>query len=186
MSNALDHLHSDFPMNYTLEIGALSTPGDRTIWFPPDSSDGATARVRHASGLTWFGYFPPDRWSVSGFALCSTPDPDNLLYCSGSHCILVPTNKPEHFRTFDTSVECVIAAPDAKLLLISDGVRISATDGKSLVWQSSRISWDGFDGLESRGHTLHGLAWDAPNDDWREFTLDLRTQTVSGGAYDLE
>jgi hypothetical protein len=54
---------------------------------------------------------------------------------------------------------------------------------QGVIWQTRRISWDGFDELRLEGELLTGKAWTPMDDAWVPFTLDLRTGRVEGGTH---
>jgi hypothetical protein len=62
------------------------------------------------------------------------------------------------------------------------GLAFARLGPKGLLWHTRRISFDGFDQVQLDGDRLTGLAW-APIDDWRPFSVDIRSGRSHGGAY---
>ena len=171
-------------MNYELEIGAESAQSEHKVWLPPETSDGPTARIRHSSGLVWFGYFPGRRVPEVTEQFVATPDADHFLFWSNEVAMLVAANEPGTFIPLPIwGIYSALAVPSLGIILVENGTEISVCDATGVLWKTDRISWDGFEQLAVEGDVLRGMSWSAPGQDWREFALNLRTRAVAGGAY---
>ena len=62
-----------------------------------------------------------------------------------------------------------------KLLLFGGHHSLEAWGSEGRVWQSPRLSWEGFEIMEVSGDLLHGTGWDMMTDSDVTFTVDLRT-----------
>jgi hypothetical protein len=64
------------------------------------------------------------------------------------------------------------------------GLAFARLGPKGLLWHTRRLSVDGFDQVRIEGDRLTGLAC-FPADDWRPFSVDVRSGKLQEGADDL-
>jgi len=84
--------------------------------------------------------------------------------------------------TFGGQIDAAIAAPEAGLLILSNGTYLEAWNATSLEWRTRRISWDGIWDLQVDGDRLKGQVWNPMEDCENPFSVDLKTCDVEGGS----
>jgi hypothetical protein len=131
------------------------------------------------TGVFYAGYEPGN--VVSG--VFATADPEQLCVLSRGRAYLVKVSHPREFRVVQECLPVVWAARFEDLLLLADFTHVVAVGREGLVWESSRLTWDGLTDLELQGAMLKGKGWDAIQDKEHPFELDLRTGKHTGGAW---
>lgn len=58
-------------------------------------------------------------------------------------------------------------------VVIADYLRIAAVKGENIVWQSERLSFDGFREITVADASVHALAWHAPEHRYYPVEIDL-------------
>jgi len=85
--------------------------------------------------------------------------------------------------TFGAAIQGVWNHPSRPWIIFDDqGIRFFALGPMGLVWESDRVSWEGFRSVRIEGERLRGEAWE-PSDFWYPFELDLNTGEFKGGSY---
>ena len=110
---------------------------------------GVTAAIRHPNGVDVLVFAGGDCWTVDGAFATS------------------------RLATAVEGVLCVPGTPD--LILNCQGLSLCRIDGTGRVWRTRRLSWDGLNDLRVEADRVVGRAWDALNDCWQPFAVDLRT-----------
>ena len=77
----------------------------------------------------------------------------------------------------------LIEVPTLNLLLLQDPHSFTALSRAGILWETRRISWDGFRKLRIDVEHLLGEAFIPYGDPWRPFNLDLISGEVVGGDY---
>lgn len=86
--------------------------------------------------------------------------------------------------TFGGSIAGVWSVPAFNLLIFNDGgLAFSALGPEGWCWTTPRISWDGFEAIEIAEKTIYGRAWNAVEQQWQIFSIEIVTGIVRGGAY---
>ena len=118
----------------------------------------------------------------SGIFPC--PRPDDLLAVSGGYAYLIDTQQPAtclHLQL--RPVAQVLSAPGEGMILLAGFHTVAAIGAGGLLWQSSRLSWEGVTLTEVRDGKLHGLGWNMQTDREVPFVIDLATGTHTGGGF---
>ncbi len=114
----------------------------------------------------------------------SHPNGQQSLVVAGGQGYLIEPNLRTVLSTFGGAIEGVLHyAPLQALVFNHQGLLFEALGPKGTLWKTRRISWDGMGDIRMSGSTLLGEAWDAVNDTWREFQVNLETGVVLGGAF---
>ncbi len=151
----------------------------------------ATGYGLHAEGLVvqisgnnhepWVGNFV--RGMAKFDAALPHPNGAHALIIAGGEGYVVDPGSRVLVTTFGGAI--VEAFPHPKrpyLILNHQNLSYEAIGPSGSVWNSQRISWDGFRGIERQGSLLKGEAWSF-DDTWHKFTLNLDDGSVHGGAY---
>lgn len=116
--------------------------------------------------------------------LWSCPAPDDLLAVAGGYAYLVHTAAPDAAEFLPLRPVCaVLPVPGNELLLLAGFHTVLALGGEGILWQTTRLSWEGVTLGDIRGGTLHGTGWDMFSDRDLPFGIDLRTGAHEGGGY---
>jgi len=104
------------------------------------------------------------------------PNPDWLCAVAGGYAYLVNTAQPKEWAQVEyRPVLAVMALPEQNLLLFSSHQSMTAYSPEGKVWETGRLSWEGFQVLRVGEQSLAGLGWDLMTDSEFEFEVDLRT-----------
>ncbi len=148
-----------------------------------------------ARGASWIEVKPANGGSfvaqcALGFAsgtvasgLWSMPNQDDLLAVAGGYAYRIPANDPTATALLPMRpVVSVHAAPEANALVLIGfhDALVLTEDG---MWQSPKLTWEGVTEVAVQGTTLTGKGWHMPSDKEHPFTLDLVTQTLTGGGF---
>jgi hypothetical protein len=152
--------------------------------FPPKwgagAREGLVVEFTPSVGSAWVGNFQPGIGGIDD----AVPHPngrDVLVFSNGFLWSVDPTTRVAE-KVATAIAECwPLTDPDG-YLLNNQGLSFVRLSAEGLVWQSRRISWDGFSDLRLEGERLSGRAWTPIDDAWLPFTLDLRTGNVDGGS----
>jgi hypothetical protein len=134
-----------------------------------------------SDGEVWVGNFQPGNFGVND-VLKHPNGRDALVISNGTLWSVNPTT-----RKGDELVTAVfdvwpVADPDG-YLLNEQGLAFLRISAAGVLWNTTRISWDGFRNLRFEREQLTGQAWSPIEDRWLPFSLDLQTGSVQGGSY---
>jgi hypothetical protein len=103
------------------------------------------------------------------------PNPQWLCAVAGGYAYLVNTADPRQWEQVEyRPVLAVTPLVSQRLLLFSGHQSLLAYGPVGKVWETGRLSWEGFQILEIRETSLTGLGWDLMTDREFEFEVDLR------------
>lgn len=152
------------------------------------SSEGSSSRairvlVSPFGGATWVASFAapdPGMRAISG--LFSAPSPTELCVIERGTAFIGDVQYPKTFREVHTYGPVTSARNRASpsILLLLTPWSISCIDLNGVKWSTARIAIDGFRIDEIRSDKLVGLA--DPDDESREFSVDLASGSVFGGC----
>ena len=105
-----------------------------------------------------------------------------IVIASGDLWVVSPEERSAQrsLRSIELALE--VHDPDGWVFSIQ-GIALARFGPEGLVWQTRRLSYDGFDQLKVEGDEITGLAWSPVGDTWEAFRVDLRTGRSSGGTY---
>lgn len=148
-------------------------------------SEGFVIRFYKSNGTDWVANFRPG-WT--GFnKVFDFPQHDLIVVFAGGLGYIMNPNIEKPKMTFGITIDSVFQTENGSLAC-SDGISIQFLDNQTgELWQSERISWDGFKDLKLDGEIISGLSYDPTNslNEWAEFSLNLRTKEINGGSYRL-
>jgi hypothetical protein len=132
------------------------------------------------NGHAWVGNFQ------SGIGAVSTairhPDGQSVLVVSKGDIWSVDPDKHEAELIASTVDQLwSVHSPDG-FIFSWQGMAFFRISPFGTMWQTRRLSWDGFYRIELDDETLSGLAWN-PDERWYPFSVSLATGASTGGSY---
>ena len=149
--------------------------------------EGVVVAFEPRPGGAWTGNFAPGVCGVSAVR----PHPDGrrvLVLASGDAWEVDPETRSGELVLQGVSALWPVDAPSG-FVVDRDGLSFARLGPHGVVWRTRRLSWDGFSGVHVGDHEIRGLAWDAVNNAWLPFEVDLATGASRGGSFgesDLE
>jgi len=146
--------------------------------------EGFVVRIRPHHGEPWVGNFQP---GIVGYrAVYPHPNGQHLIVISGGEGYVIdPETKSLVEAVWRTITSVHVYARQEMLVLNRQEVAFFSIGRGGRVWHTRRLSWDGFRNVEFRDGEIIGDGWDAPNQAWHPFRVDVRTGRSSGFAYYL-
>lgn len=167
-----------FPGAYRAEIVELPPVGGPDYTFPSGAVSGRATMIliQPEDGSPWVGRFvgaPSYRRGLTG--LYGTPSPVHLCVLERGTSSLVDVTNPAATQVVpsDGPVRDVQPVIDAGVLLLATPWTDIAFGSGSIAWTSPRLAIEGLRLDDVHDHYLLGVA--DPDDEPREFALDLRT-----------
>ncbi|HEU4883604.1 MAG TPA: hypothetical protein VFT45_15195 [Longimicrobium sp.] len=119
---------------------------------------GVTAAVAHPDGRRVLVFAEGDLWSV---------DPESRAA-----------------DEFAQAVEAfwLVREPDGFVLSVQ-GLAFLRVGPSGILWHTRRLSWDGFNAVQLSNETISGEAWNAVEDRWMPFEVNLATGASAGGSF---
>jgi hypothetical protein len=174
-------------MDFAAEaLTALPAYGSPAMSFSPTGeqlhSEGLVVRFTASDGASWVGNF--QRGEMAYDRIERHPnEKDALIIAGGQGYVVNPVNQHLVGLLGGGIVDLFDHPSQRAVVLNQQNLSFVAIGAAGNIWQSRRISWDGFRSVKTVGTTLSGEAWSPHNDDWRPFVLDLQTGSVVGGSY---
>jgi len=145
-------------------------------------SEGLVIRFTTNDGTSWIGNF--QRGGTQYDYINHHPNGKNaLIIASGQGYIVDPVDR-QLVGLLGGAIVDVFNHPSQRAVVLNQqNLSFAAIGATGNIWQSRRISWDGFRSVKTAGTKLSGEAWSPHNDEWRPFVLDLETGDVVDGSY---
>ena len=146
-------------------------------------TEGFVVEVEVDGSSPWIGNFQHGLASYSGVEI--HPNGQDLIVIAGGKGYVVRPTDRALIETFGGGVSGMWRVSSGTVLIFDDyGISFSALDASGWRWKTRRISWDGFDVLTVGDRRIDGRAWNAVQQQWQPFAVDVVTGAVSGAAYD--
>lgn len=165
-------------------LKGLPPYGKPAIAFPSGGS--ASHReglvVRFGKGESaWIGNFQP---CLSRFNAVETlPNNQHVLVVSGGAGYIVDPSTRFLVGEVGGAIVGLTRYEAANLLILNhQGISFEAIGESGPVWKTRRISWDGFRDPRIIAEQIVGEAWQPFSPQWVQFTVNIRTGEVQGGA----
>ena len=149
----------------------------------PFFSEGFVVRFFKDSGTDWVGNFK-EGWTKLN-KVFDFPEKKRVIVFAGGLGYIIDPNNEKPIGNFGTTISDVFQTENGSLICV-DGIGINILDNSNgELWESERISWDGFKDLKFENGTISGLAFDPMNSkkEWREFSLNVITKEIKGGSF---
>lgn len=147
-------------------------------------SEGYVVRFYKSDGSSWVANFEP---GGSDFNLViDYPDKNIIVVIACGLGYIMTPEQEKPLATFGFSIKNAFVFKINKLILVDD-LSVSILEDGLMIWQSERISWDGIKGIVIEDTVLSGLSYDPMDEkeEWKPFSVDLETKTITGGSYRL-
>jgi hypothetical protein len=174
-------------MDFALEaLTGLPAYGPLATSFSPAGkqlhAEGLVVRFMASDGASWVGNF--QRGGMDYDRIDHHPNgKDALIIASGQGYVVDPVNQRLVGLLGGGIVDLFDHPSQRAVVLNQQNLSFVAIGAAGNIWQSRRISWDGFRHIAVVGSKLSGEAWSPHNGEWCPFVLDLQTGTVVGGSY---
>jgi hypothetical protein len=112
------------------------------------------------------------------------PNPQEMCAVAGGYAYIIDTGQPDHCThiTLKPVVEVRMLVEQGLLLFV--GFHSMVAWGRNgLVWESTRLSWEGIRVTTIEADVLHGTGWNLLTDREVNFSLDLHTGQHQGGGF---
>jgi hypothetical protein len=116
-------------------------------------------------------------------AVLPLPSGTSLIVVAGGQAYVIDADDRSQLTTFGGQIDTALFAPQASLVILSNGIDLEAWNANSRRWKTRRISWDGIWDLKVDQEHVRGQAWNPFDDCEVPFSVDLRTGDVEGGSY---
>lgn len=167
--------------------------GASKIFYMPNKGpgigrDGMMIKFFPDHGESWVGIFAFGDMLPNGNCQAHLgPGPNHLTVLTKGDAYIVAPNNPDSFiQVKSCPVIDAIPVPNRNLMLFHDYTEIVAYNENGLAWETTRISWDGIEIEEVSNNTILGKSWDAPNEKYVQFNVDLTDGSHQGGSSPLD
>jgi hypothetical protein len=173
----------------TFEIlGGLPPYGEPAVSFPTDwgrfGREGIVIAFRAPDTTAWVGNFEPGLEGIT--RVLAHPDHARVLVFSrGDLWVVDPAKRSANLIAIAISDLWPVTEPEG-LILNREGLALVRLAADGVVWHTRRLSWDGFDRIEIQSHCIRGKAWNAVDDCWNDFEVDLVTGRSTGGSFPFD
>jgi hypothetical protein len=140
---------------------------------------------RSDNSTSWIGNFERG-WHGCDYCDHHPNGEHALIIANGQGYVVEPSQRRLISLIEGAIVDLFFHPTQQAVVLNQQELSFSAIDTKGLLWQSRRISWDGFRSIRIVGSILSGEAWNPVHEGWLPFELDLENGQVIGGSYPEE
>jgi hypothetical protein len=133
----------------------------------------------------WVGNFQAGDYGKSAVFTVLGRSDRALVIAKGQAYVIEPETRAL-IRTFGGEISDVFSLADRGAMIFGNGLWFECTGPEGLRWTTRRISWDGMMEVSLEGERLHGDAFNALDDTWSPFDVDIDTGEVTGGSYPPE
>jgi hypothetical protein len=167
-------------------LAALPPYGPTAIPFPAAwgqlGREGTVVELRPPAGDNWIANFARGNEGVTD--VVDHPDGRRVIVLSCGDAWIVDTEK-RSATTIAAAIHAMwpLKNPDG-FLLDRQGMALLRLDATGVRWHTRRLSWDGFDQLDVGASAVTGQAWNAAEELWQPFEVDLESGRSIGGGYD--
>ena len=153
----------------------VSFPTGRTL-----HSEGFVVEFQTNDGSRWVGNFSEGLSIYS--ALFTHPDGSQVVVIAGGACYIVDPESRESEDSFGGWITAAYEIPELNKLILQTPISFIALSSEGILWETERISMDGFRDLKFKESKLIGEAWSPVEGPWHKFELDLNSGKFTGGA----
>ena len=160
--------------------GALATP------FPAEwgrlGHEGVVVEFLSSDGTAWTGNFAPGYGGPT--TVLPHPDGHNVLVLArGDVWVVNPSTRQASLQDVGAIDYWEVMNPSGFVFSLH-GLEFWRLSPDGVLWHTRKLSWDGFCDLAIIDNKLVGQAWNAVDDKWVRFEVDLDTGRSIGGAFD--
>jgi hypothetical protein len=145
--------------------------------------EGFVVRFFKSNGEDWVANFKPG-WTDLTF-ITELPENEILIIAKGMGYIMKPDNETP-IATFGISIRHIYNIGNDEYIAFDD-THAEIINKHGVKWTSDRISWDGIEEIVIKNEIVYGKSYESMSieGNWIDFELDLKTQTLKGGSYNL-
>jgi len=175
---------SEFEYKVLSEQPAGSTP----IYIPGEASgggrDGIIVKFNPIKCAPWVGIFAfGDMLAEGECKVYPGPGLSRLtIVAKGDAYIVNPDDPSDLVRVKSCPAIRALTVASLSLVVFYDYTELVAYNEEGLVWETERISWDGIEIDEVSAKEIIGKSWDAPNERYVEFRVNLDDGRHQGGS----
>jgi hypothetical protein len=133
-------------------------------------------------GKPWVGNFQHGHLSFDG--AYQHPNNQHVLVVSHGEGYVIDPQTKELVELAGGGIKSVHVLDDPRLLLLISDIAFEVLGPTGRLWHTRRLSWDGFRNLKIADPEITGEGWNALDQLWQPFKVDIRTGRSEGGAYD--
>ena len=149
----------------------------------PFSSEGFVVRFFKDDGTDWVGNFK-EGWTKLN-KVFDFPEKKRIIVFAGGLGYIIDPNTEKPIGNFGITISDVFQSKNGSLICV-DGIGVKILDNANgEIWESERVSWDGFKDLKFEDDIISGLTFDPTNSkkEWCEFSLNILTKEIKGGSF---
>ena len=145
-------------------------------------SEGLVVNFKFTDGTSFVGNFER---GLSSYDHCIRhPNGRHAIVIAGGEGYVIDPYARQIISLLGSAITDSFPHPSKKAIVLNNqGLSFTAIGPAGQLWQSRRISWDGFRSIQMIGTMLTGEAWKPYDEGWCAFQLDLETGEVVGGSY---
>lgn len=113
-------------------------------------------------------------WIDTLHVVLPLPNGTSLIVIAGGQAYVIDPDERRLLTTVGGQIDAALAAPEASLVILSNGIDLEAWNANARRWKTRRISWDGIWDLNIDHDRIRGQAWNPST------TVRCRFQSISG------
>jgi hypothetical protein len=146
-----------------------------------DPFDGFVVEFVGIGGGEWVGNFQR-AIGTKDAVLFAPRRTDHVIVIAGGMGYVVEIESRTLVRTFGGAVNDLFYLPDRDAVIFGNGLWFECEGADGRIWKTPRLAWDGTKDVRLEGSLLSGNAFDAGEEAWRPFVVDIETGALEGGA----
>jgi hypothetical protein len=143
--------------------------------------EGFVVEFNPGTSSSWVGNF--QRGLTDYDAVVLHPNGQSVVIIASGQGYLIDPKDRRLVGLLGSQLQNATVIPEAKTIIINNGIWLEGHGESGVLWRSRRISWDGIWDLREDDGRLYGKCWDAANDTEASFSIDIRTGDLVGGVY---
>ena len=143
--------------------------------------EGVVVQFSPGDGSEWVGNF--QRGLTSFNSVLAWPEGQQVVVIAGGQGYVVDAYDRSCLETFGGQITEALQ-PSAGVVVLCSLTAMQAFGPQGRLWQTRRISWDGFRALRIEGERILGESWRPFGEHWVPFAVRVSTGEVEGGAFE--
>lgn len=149
----------------------------------PFYSEGFPIQFYKKDGTAWIANFKLG-WTRLN-KVFDFPEHDRTVVIAGGLGYIMTPENEKPIATFGITINEIFQSDNGSLICL-DGISVLILDNSTgELWNSERISWDGFQNVQFKNNIISGQSYDPTNSiqEWADFSLNIVTKEFTGGSY---
>ncbi len=145
-------------------------------------SEGFVVRFFKEDGTDWVANFT-NSWTELTKVI-ELPNSNLLLVLAKGTAYIVNPNEEKIIDSFGMAIDTMFQISN-NILVFTDCTHLIILEPNNQIYETQRISWDGFKDVHAEDNTVRGLSYDPCNhsQEWVEFSYNLESKELIGGSY---